>query len=224
MSSIKIIIVDDMPQVVDYYKMVLEGERDFEVIGFANSGKEAVLKVSKLKPDVVLMDVQMETDDAGIVATKKIKELNPEVKVIMLTAHNDSSNITESFVAGASDFLVNNSSIMEIISTIKDTVRENNQKHDINKAIVDEVVKLKSEKESLIYVLNLISRLSKSEIQILKLICQGKSYRQISVERVVEEVTIRSMVNKMKKKLEVNSLSQITDTLKKNDIFNKLFD
>ncbi|MBE7038540.1 MAG: response regulator transcription factor [Ruminococcaceae bacterium] len=224
MSSIKIIIVDDMPQVVDYYKMVLEGERDFEIIGFANSGKEAVLKVSKLKPDVVLMDVQMETDDAGIVATKKIKELNPEVKVIMLTAHNDSSNITESFVAGASDFLVNNSSIMEIISTIKDTVRENNQKHDINKAIVDEVVKLKSEKESLIYVLNLISRLSKSEIQILKLICQGKSYRQISVERVVEEVTIRSMVNKMKKKLEVNSLSQITDTLKKNDIFNKLFD
>lgn len=224
MANIKILIVDDMPQVVEYYKMVLEGERDFEIIGSANSGKEAVLKVSKLNPDVVLMDVQMETDDAGIVATKKIKELNPEVKVIMLTAHNDSSNITESFVAGASDFLVNNSSIMEIIGTIKDTVRENNQKHDINKAIVDEVVKLKSEKESLIYVLNLISRLSKSEIQILKLICQGKSYRQISVERVVEEVTIRSMVNKMKKKLEVDSLSQITDTLKKNDIFNKLFD
>ena len=219
---IKVMIVDDMPQIVSYYKLIIEREPDLEVVATAFSGKEAVETVSRVLPDIVLMDIQMETDDAGITATRKIKADFPDIKVIMLTAFNDSNNITESFVAGASDFLSNTSSVVEIINVIRESINEHNTKSEINRVIVEEYVKLKSEKESLLYALNLISRLSRSEIQILSLISKGKSYRDISRERFVEEVTIRSMVNKIKKKLEVDSLKSIADMFANSDILDKI--
>lgn len=221
---IRVMIVDDMPQVVSYYKLIIEREPDLEVVATAFSGKEAVEIALKVQPDIVLMDIQMETDDAGITATGKIKSENPDIKVIMLTAYNDSRNITESFVAGATDFLTNNSSVVEIVNVIRESVSTHNTKTDINRIFVEEYVKLKSEKESLLYALNLISRLSKSELQILALIARGKSYRDISKERFVEEVTIRSMVNKIKKKLEVSSLADITDMFKNSDILDRIIE
>ena len=224
MPKISIMIADDMPNVAEYYKMILECERDFEVVAIANSGKQAYEYALALKPDVILMDIQMETEVAGITATKKIKSVLPETKVIMLTSHNDSNNITESFVAGAVDFLTTDSSVVEILGKIKDYSSSENENNSVKKALVDEVMKLQRENKSLLYVLVLISRLSKSEMQILKLIAQGKTYRQIASERTVEEVTIRSMVNKMKKKLGVDSLREIANALKESDILDQLFD
>ena len=221
MPKISIMIADDMPHVAEYYKMILECERDFEVVAIANSGKQAYEYALALKPDVILMDIQMETEVAGITATKKIKSVLPETKVIMLTSHNDSNNITESFVAGAVDFLTTDSSVVEIIGKIKDYSSSENENNSVKKALVDEVMKLQRENKSLLYVLVLIS---KSEMQILKLIAQGKTYRQIASERTVEEVTIRSMVNKMKKKLGVDSLREIANALKESDILDQLFD
>lgn len=224
MSKIRIMIADDMPHVAEYYKMIMEGEKEFEVVGVANSGKEAYELALKIKPDIILMDIQMETENAGILATQKIKEELLDTKVIMLTSHNDSSNITESFAAGATDFLTTDSSVVEIVSKIKDYSTSKNDNDYVKKALVDEVMKLQSENKSLLYVMVLLSRLSKSEIQILYLISQGKTYRQIAEERTVEEVTIRSMVNKMKKKLGVNSLQDMSAALKECDILDKLFD
>lgn len=221
-DTIKVMIVDDMPQIVEYYKMIVEGERDMSVIGIAPSGKAAVALAQKLRPDVILMDIQMETDTAGIDATRRIKAALPDTKIIMLTAHNDGANITGSFVAGASDFLTNNTSLVEIINTIKECVSSGNAKLDVNKVIVEELVRLENEKESLLYMINLISRLSKSEMEILKLACKGKSYREIAKERFVEEVTIRSMVNKMKKKLGVDSMGETVKRLKTFNIIDKL--
>jgi len=223
MSKIRIMIADDMPQVAEYYKMILEGEKEFEVVGIANSGKQAYELALKLKPDIILMDIQMETEVAGITATAEIKSVLPATKVIMLTSHNDSNNITESFAAGATDFLTTDSSVVEIVGKIKDYSVNNGENDYVKKALVDEVMKLQSENKSLLYVLVLLSRLSKSEMQILNLISQGKTYRQIAKERTVEEVTIRSMVNKMKKKLGVDSLKDIAKTLKECDILDKLF-
>ena len=224
MSKISIMVVDDMPHVADYYRMILEGEREFEVVAIANSGKQAYEYALLFKPDIILMDIQMETETAGIAATKKIKSVLPDSKIIMLTSHNDSSNITGSFVAGAVDFLTTDSSVVEIIGKIKDYGNCENENNSVKKVLVDEVKKLQRENKSLLYVLSLISRLSKSEMQILKLISYGKTYRQIAIERTVEEVTIRSMVNKMKKKLGVNSLREIADTLKESGIPDKIFD
>lgn len=224
MSKIRILIADDMPHVAEYYKMIMEGEKEFEVVGIANSGKEAYELSLKLIPDIILMDIQMEIPDAGIVATQRIKEELPDVKVIMLTSHNDSNSITESFAAGATDFLTTDSSVVEIVSKIKDYSNSKNEIDHIKKALVDELMKLQNENKSLLHVMVLLSRLSKSEMQILHLISQGKTYRQIAEERIVEEVTIRSMVNKIKKKLGLDSLKDITNTLRESDILNKFLD
>lgn len=224
MEEIRIMIADDMPHVAEYYKMILEGERDFKVVGIAYSGRQACEMALELKPDMILMDIQMETETSGITATAEIKASLPDTKVIMLTSHNDSSNITESFAAGATEFLTTDSSVVEIISKIKDYSVNNGENDYVKKALVDKVMELQSENKSLMYVLVLLSRLSKSELQILKLISQGKTYRQIALERTVEEVTIRSMVNKMKKKLGVDSLKEIANTLRDCDIPDSLFE
>ena len=87
MPIIKVFIADDAPEIRSYFQMIMKNEPDMEVVGTASSGKEAVEKVMKLCPDIVLMDIQMENRMAGIEAIEQIREINPNIKSIVLTIH-----------------------------------------------------------------------------------------------------------------------------------------
>ena len=95
---INVMIVDDIPEISSHFSFVLQNEKDMNVVGVASKGSEAVKKAIKLKPDVILMDIQMETDDAGLIATKQILEKLPDTKIIMLTIHDSIQNITEAYI------------------------------------------------------------------------------------------------------------------------------
>jgi len=214
MTDIKVLIVDDMPQIMDYFTMIVNNEAGMKVVGTASTGSEAVLQAQKLKPDVILMDIQMETDTAGIDAVAKISQLLPDIKIIMLTIHGDDENIMSSYVAGATDFIIKTASVVEVITAIREAVDCTSVRPVINKKIVDEMVKLRTERDSLFYVINLITRLTPSEFEVLKFVYNGSSYRQIAKIRQVEEGTIRSLVNKILKKMSAKSMRELVDRLR----------
>jgi len=214
MEKIRIMIVDDIDKLVEFFEKIISAEDDMEVVGTASSGKEAVEKVELLKPDIVLMDIQMETDEAGIEATEKIKEKNPDVKIIMLTIHDDADIIFNSYVAGAMDFLLKNSSVVKIIKSIRDVHANSLQmRAEVAEKILGEMTRLKTENNSMLYMTNLISKLTNTEVQILKLVYSGYKYKQIAAMRSIEEATVRTHINHILTKLEFKNMKEVIKTL-----------
>lgn len=214
MNKIKIMIVDDLDKISEFFSKVISSEEDMEVVGIASSGVQAIEKASELKPDVILMDIQMETDDAGINATRIIKEQNPETKIIMLTIHDDADIIFNSYVAGAMDFMLKNSSVVKIIKSIRDVHANSLQmRAEVAEKILNEMARLKSENSSMLYMTNLVSKLTNTEIEILKLVYRGYKYKQIAQMRSVEEATVRTHVNHILTKLEFKNMKEVIRTL-----------
>ncbi len=219
MDNIKVMIADDMKEIRDYFSVIVNNENGMEVVATASSGKEAIELSGKVKPDVILMDIQMDTDDDGIEATRIIKEKYPEIKIIIVSIHDYDDNIMNAFVAGASDFILKTSSIVDIIVSIREITENAGGRSAVNRKVINEMVRLKNERNSFMYVFNLITKLTKSELDVLNRIYNGNTYKEIAQIRYVEEVTIRSLVNKILKKMQVKTMKELIRTLKEMQVF-----
>lgn len=219
MDKIKILIVDDMADIREYFQMILSREPDIEVIGTATSGIEAVQKAKELMPDVILMDVQMETRTAGIDATNTIITFNPDVKIIILTIHEEDEYIFQAYCAGVMDYIVKTDSISQILNSIR-TVYANKLmlRPGVANKIIEEFTRLKTQQTSIIYVLNIVSRLTNSEYEILKSFYEGGTYKSISETRYVSISTIKSQVNSILKKFEMKSMKEVVKLLRQINI------
>ena len=103
--TIEILLVDDQRLMIESIKAILEHEPEIKIVGTAQDGQSAIAQVIKLRPDLVLIDIEMPKMN-GIVATKYICQNVPETRVIVLTSHNEQSYITEALQAGASGYLL----------------------------------------------------------------------------------------------------------------------
>lgn len=216
--SIKVLLADDMDSFNRHFSRMLEKENDIEVVGAAQSGREAVILTKLLCPDVILMDIQMETDWAGIEASAQILKEQPKVKIIVFTIHDDSETIINAYEAGVVDYILKTASPEEVIGAIRDAMNFDDTQKKVNRVVKDEMVKLRKERDSFMYCVNLISRLSASELETLKLLCDGKKYREIADARFVSESTVRVMVNKITKKLSGESIRSIVKQMNENGI------
>ncbi len=220
MSKIRIVICEDMEEIQNYFKLIIARESDMEVVGTATSFETACSTVLELKPDIVLMDVQMDTDMAGVDAIEYIKKRMQEVKIIVLTIHEEDEIIFKAYSAGAMDFITKTSSIVDILSSIRNVYKNNiSLRPEVAQKIIGEFSRLRNEHSSMIYTLNVMSKLTSSEMEILKALYQGKSYRQVAQERCVEEVTIRTQINRILKKFDKGNIKEVVTLLKELRIF-----
>lgn len=214
MGDIKIMIVDDSRQILDYLTLIIQNEKDMTLIDTAASGQEAIEKAKRNEPDIILMDIQMETETAGIEAMKTIKSFAPDVKFIMSTIYSDDEHIVNSYAAGASDYIIKSSSVTEIVSTIRENY-EDSTRTLVSRSLVNEMNRVKFEHNSMLLMINKLVRLTPSELQVLKLVYSGKSYREVAQIKYVEEATIRSFANKILKKMEAKNMKSLIRQLEK---------
>jgi len=220
MNKIRIVIVDDIADIRNYFKLIFQREPDIEVVGEAASGEEAYEVVAKTKPDIVLMDVQMETEFAGIEAIQKIKNEFENIKIIVLTIHEEDEVLFKAYGAGAVDFITKTSSIVDIINSIKNVAQNSlTLRPEVAEKILKEFSRMQTEQSSMIHTLNIISKLTSTEFEVIKSAYKGKTYKQIAQERCVEEVTIRTQVNRILKKFDKKSMKEIIKLLKHLRIF-----
>ncbi len=116
--KIKILLADDQPILADGLMSVLSACEDFEVVGIASNGADAVKKTEEFKPDVVLMDIRM-PEMNGVVATKEVKRVRPETKVLVLTTFDDTEYILGAINNGASGYLLKDTSVKMLTDAIK---------------------------------------------------------------------------------------------------------
>lgn len=215
---IHILLADDSAEIRSYFHNVLDREPDFEVIGEVESGEECISVAREKRPDIILMDIQMETETAGIDAARTIHESLPECKIIMLTIHSDDEMLFQAYSSGAMDFIVKTDSIAKIISSIQSvSLNQMQLRSDVATKIVTEFQRITNEKASLLYTLNILTKMTNSEFEVLCCIYNGDSYKEIAKTRFVSEATIKSQVNSILKKFEMKRMKDVITVLHQVD-------
>ena len=199
---IKILLVDDQMILAEGIKSVLETCPDFKIAGIACDGAEAVAMCEKHKPDVVLMDIRMPNMN-GVVATKRIKEINSGIKIIILTTFDDSDYILSAINNGASGYLLKDIGSTALIDAIKnayagDTILPSK----IAKKSTDAAMMVSSDKE---IKLKKAFNMSDREVEIALMLNDGFTNRQIASAMKLSDGTARNYISSIYSKLGVES-------------------
>ncbi|GAB3044478.1 response regulator [Virgibacillus ainsalahensis] len=191
----KLLIVDDDPLVCRSLELLLGKEKDFDVIGVAGNGQEAI-DFCHNHPDVILMDIQMPVMD-GIESTKRIKEQWPTTQILMLTTFQDEKNIRLALKAGAEGYLLKSSSIENMAQQIRAL--------KAGSTVLDaDVLKTIMEPDN-----ELLKGLTEREADIVDLIAQGLSNKEIAEQLFLSVGTIRNMLSVILDKLEIRDRTQL---------------
>ena len=222
-NKIRIVVCDDLLKIVQYFSDMVNSQPDMEVVGTAQSGAEDVGVVDETKPDIVLMDMQMEYQNAGVDATRTICEKNPGTKVIMITVHGEDDYMFEAYAAGVVDFLVKTEPKEEILKSIR-TVYEDSDfvRPTAAKKIMNEFIELHKAKQSFMYVINIITALTPTELDILKMLYAGKNRRQIADERFSALETIKFHIRNILIKTNYKSTKELLNDIRHLRLFDDL--
>ena len=200
-APIRVLITDDHAIVRKGLAMLLATERDMKVVGEAQDGQEAVEKAGPLKPDVVLMDLVMPRMD-GIEATRKITEAHPEVKVLVLTSFAADDKVFPAVKAGALGYLLKDSSPEDLVEAIRRVHRgEPSLEPDIARKVLQELSQPGKAKPT-------GDPLTERELEVLRLIAQGLSNKEIASRLFISEWTVRTHVSNVLSKLHLASRTQ----------------
>lgn len=204
--SIRVLIADDHKIMLAGLRSLLEKQTDFEVVGEADNGRKAVQMAQEKKPDVVVMDVSM-PDLNGIEATKQIIESLPETRVIALSMHSDKRFVMGMLRAGASGYLLKDCASQELANAIVQVA--GGKKYlspEITGVVIDDFLLGDSSEEVAIAA----SQLSPREREVLQLIAEGWSTKQIASHLYVSIKTIETHRRQIMKKLDLHSIADLT--------------
>lgn len=212
-SDIRVLIVDDHAILRDGIRSLLQSQDGISVVGEAGNGKEALDRVRQLSPDIVLMDVAMPEMD-GIQATEKIKNNYPDVKVLILTQHDNWEYIDPLVQAGASGYVLKRSGGRDVVSAI----RQVHEKGAFLEAQVAQKVLSgysRSERDLSEEEPSLTAR----ELEVLQLVCEGKTNKEIARELFISPKTVSVHRSNIMSKLGVSSSYELFRYLAKNKLF-----
>lgn len=202
---LKVMVVDDHRLVREGLVSLLRLNPEIEVVGEASGGEEAVSRARALKPDVVLMDISMPGMN-GITATRLIKRELPETKVIMLTMLDQEGYVYEAVKAGATGYLLKNSGLEELVKAIKEVHKGGASLHPEAQAqLLKEYVYLAQSNRD-------TYGLSERELEILQLLGDGLSNKEISEKLFISIQTVKTHVTHIFEKLGVSDRTEAVAT------------
>ncbi len=203
-TKISVMIVDDHVIVREGIAEVLERSGEFDVIGQAGDGEEAVIKVRELKPDVVIMDILL-PEKNGIEACREITAAMPDTRVLMLTASNNQGAIAQSVNAGASGYLQKYSGKDMLLSAVREVAHgEFRVQGEAARRFFAGI----SDGPSPVPPSGL-DRLTAREREILKKFAQGRSYAEIAEVRGNNPMTVRNAVYAIQRKLGLGTRQEL---------------
>ena len=220
---IGIMICDDLYDICDFFSKKINSQEDMEVLCVSHDAQSSIDNAIKYKPNIILMDIQMDEYCSGIIATKKIMEELPATKIIMLTIHNSDELIVDSYVAGAVDYIIKDSPVEEICNLIRKVY---NSSEFLGRTIANVLYKYikncKNIEPSINYTINYLLKLTPVEVEIVKMLCKKKKRKEIAKEKELSENTVKQHIRHILKKLNFESTSKMIDFLEELDIMDYL--
>ncbi len=203
--SIRILLADDHKITRQGLRSLLDKEFDMEVVAEAEQGRTAVRLVRELSPQVVIMDVTM-PDLNGVEAARQIVSEFPDVKIIALSMHSDSLFVTEMLRSGASGYLLKDCAFEELARAIRTVVAGKTYlSPSISGVVVDDYLHRLSKA-----VLSGSEVLTDREREVLQLLAEGKSTKQIALKLHISVKTVETHRRQMMDKLDIHTVAELT--------------
>jgi two-component system, NarL family, response regulator LiaR len=200
---IRILLVDDHAVVRKGLRALFDREPDLEVVGEAEDGEQAVRVVDRLRPDVIVMDLEM-PGIGGVEAARQISERQPEAKIVVLTSHAAEEDVFPALKAGALGYLLKHSAPDDVLRALRQAHRGETVLHPIIARMVLQELNRPPEPRQQ----RTADPLSSREIEVLRLLARGMSNQEIADTIVVGEATVRSHVSAILRKLQLASRTQ----------------
>ena len=206
---IKILIADDQELIRQSLMIILDNVPDFEVVDCVADGMEVMASVKEEKPDVILMDIRMPRMD-GVVCTQRLKELYPDIKIIILTTFDDDEYVVNALKFGASGYLLKGISMKELSDAIRKVY---NGTAMINEDIASKVLRLFSRMAQSNVAIRVEDRLTEDlkphEWDIIVLVGSGLSNKEIASRLNLSEGTVRNSLSNILSKLQLRDRTQL---------------
>ncbi|MFZ4795817.1 MAG: response regulator [Blastocatellia bacterium] len=195
-----VLLVDDHAVVRQGFRMILSAEPDFEVIGEAANGREAIAQAELLYPDIVLMDVSM-PELNGIEATRRIVAISPRTRILALSMHRDSVYVREILRAGASGYLLKEAGDQDLLAAVRAVAQGQGY---LSPAVSDAVLS-----DYRKHVTDPIDLLTTREREVLQMIAEGKTNKEIATALVLSTYTVESHRGRIMEKLNLHSAGEL---------------
>ena len=214
---IRVLPADDHPVFRQGLISVLQEYPEFEVVGEATNGADAVAKASELHPDVVVMDIRMPGGD-GVEATAALHQRLPEVKVLIFTVSDKDDDLFSAIKAGAIGYLLKSADIAELLEAIRLVAKgEAIVSPPMAARLLDEfkqATKGRTDKE--------LSELSERETEVLQLVAQGSSNKEIAIQLFISETTVKAHLRSILEKLHVKNRAQAVALATTKGLLNRI--
>lgn len=201
MKKIRVLVVEDQTVLREGLVAILSFQPDIEVVGQAEDGIEALEMVEKTKPEVILLDLVMPRQD-GMTTIPKIKEIAPEVGILVLTSFAEGDRVFQAIKAGALGYLLKDSTRDQLLQAIRDVAQGRASLHP---SVALKVIQEINHPSEMMYTAD---PLTPRELETLRLISRGLSNQEIAAELVVHERTIAKYVSSILNKLHLANRTQ----------------
>ena len=207
MGNIKVLLADDHTIVRKGLCALLDGEADIEVIGEAEDGREAVKLAGELHPDIVVMDIAMPGLN-GLEATKQLRKLYPEMKILILSMHANEEYVIQTLRAGAEGYLVKKAAPSELVLAIKAVYQGNSfLSPSISRAVIDDYIRRTDEIGE---GEGTFKDLTARETEVLQLIAEGRKTREIAELLYISIKTVETHRAHIMDRLDIHSTAELT--------------
>ena len=207
MKQITVLLAEDHTIVREGFRKMLELEKDFQIVGEAQDGRQAVAMVKKLRPEVVLMDIAMPLLN-GLEATRQVLKAFPATKIIMLSAHSDDAYVTDATESGAVGFLLKQTSAHDVCQAIREVQKGKTffspaiarRQDRLNPPPLTRMGGLKKK----------AAQLTSRELEVLQLIAEGKANKETAVELGIGMKTVEKHREHLMQKLDIHDTAGLT--------------
>ena len=193
--KIQVMVAEDIPLLLEDFCDTVSRAGDMEIAGAALTGQEITRLAQERDCDVILMDIEMETMQAGILAAEAIHQRKPEVKIIFLTAHETEDIILSAMASGAVDYVVKGCEEEVLLEHIRKAYADEPalERH-VQQIVMREYSRLHQSERSLIFFISNVARLTPAERELVRLLLQGLKVQEIAQARCVEVVTVKTQI------------------------------
>jgi len=201
--TMRVVIADDHPIFLDGLKILIDAQSDLEVIAAVESGERAIEAVKEQQPEILISDISMR-GISGIEAAREVRSLNASIKILMLSIYADRGHVLAALNAGANGYLLKDSACDELVNAVRVLASD---KAYLSPAIAHHVVTAvnggASDKDG-------VSRLTKRELEVLRMIVDGGSTKMIARKLSLSAKTISTHRENLMQKLNIHSVAELT--------------
>ncbi len=214
-EKIRVMVAEDMDLLREDVCDVVGQQEDMEIVGCAASGQEICALAKERECDVILMDIEMETMQAGVQAAEQIHQFRSDIRIIFMTAHETDDMITTAMGSGAVDYIVKGCDEAVMLDHIRKAyLNQTTLEPRVRQTVMQEYSRLRQSERSLIFFINNVARLTPAERELVKLLLEGKKISEIAKVRCVEVVTVKTQIKGLLSKFGCSRSKEIVQMIR----------